>query len=53
MTKAEKSRQLKSDVSPIKHRLMDILAKIEREGLKRDADALGSIIARLEDWQNR
>lgn len=53
MSKAEVSRRCKQDVSPIKHRLMDVLAKIEREGLKRDADALGSIIARLEDWQNR
>ena len=54
MTRAEKSRQIKrGDVNSIKHRLMDVLAKIERDGLKRDADQLGNIIARLEDWQHR
>ena len=54
MTRTEKSREIKrSDISPIKSRLLDVLRKIERDGLKRDADQLSNIIARLEDWQNR
>jgi DNA polymerase I-like protein with 3'-5' exonuclease and polymerase domains len=53
MTKTEVTRFLKRDISPIKSQLLSILSKMERDGLKRDADQLGSIIARLEDFQNR
>lgn len=53
MTKAEASNRIKADVSYIKSNLLDVLRKIERDGLKRDADQLANIIARLEDWQNR
>lgn len=53
MTKFEETQRLKREVSPIKSRLIDILNKIERNGLKRDADQLSNIISRLEDWQNR
>lgn len=52
MTKTEASRNLKRQLSPIKSNLLGLLRQIERDGLKRDADQLGNIIARLEDWQN-
>jgi len=53
MTKTETTRRLKSEVSQHKSRLLVILNQMHRDGLKRDADQLGNIIARLEDWQNR
>ena len=53
MTKTETTRRLKSEVSQHKSRLLDILRRMERDGLRRDADQLSSIIGRLEDWQNR
>lgn len=54
MTRAEKTREIKRNyINSTKTRLLDALRKIERDGLKRDADQLGNIIARLEDWQRR
>jgi hypothetical protein len=53
MTKTETTRRLKSGVSQPKSALLRILRTIERDGLRKDADQLSNIIARLEDWQNR
>jgi DNA polymerase I-like protein with 3'-5' exonuclease and polymerase domains len=53
MTKTEATRRLKSEVSQYKSRLLDVLRRMERDGLKRDADQLSNIIGRLEDWQQR
>jgi hypothetical protein len=53
MTKTETTRRLKSEVSQPKSALLRILRTIERDGLRKDADQLSNIIARLEDWQNR
>lgn len=50
--KRAKLRYLKESVSPIKSRLMDVLRQVE-ELDKREADSLGRIIGRLEDWQHR
>jgi hypothetical protein len=52
MNKTETSRRVKSEVSPIKSRLLDLLRKLESGGLAKDARRLGNIIANLEDWQN-
>ena len=53
MTKTETTRRLKSEASQPKSALLRILRMIERNGLRKDADQLSNIIARLEDWQNR
>jgi hypothetical protein len=54
MTRAEHTRRIKrEEINPAKSRLLDALRKLERDGLKRDAEQLSNIIARLEDWQNR
>ena len=53
MTKTEATRRLKSEVSQPKSALLRILRTMERDGLRKDADQLSNIIARLEDWQNR
>jgi hypothetical protein len=45
-------RRLKQSRQP-KSALLRILRTIERDGLRKDADQLSNIIARLEDWQNR
>jgi DNA polymerase I-like protein with 3'-5' exonuclease and polymerase domains len=53
MGKRERTTELKKQVNPIKSELLRILGAMEREGLARDANILGNIIARLEDWQHR
>ena len=53
MGKRERTAELKKQISPIKSELLRILGAMEREGLARDANILGNIIARLEDWQHR
>lgn len=53
MTKRERTAELKKRVNASKSELLNIQRAIEREGLARDANILGSIIGRLEDWQHR
>lgn len=55
MTRLERTREIKRDgrVNRCKSELLGVLRDLEASGLKRDADALGSLIGRLEDWQNR
>lgn len=43
----------KAEASAAKSRLMDLLRDLEAVGATRDANALGSIIGRLEAWQVR
>lgn len=53
MTKRERTAELKRQINPSKSDLLRILRVMEREGLARDANILGNIIARLEDFQHR
>jgi hypothetical protein len=53
MTKTARTAELKKQINPIKSELLRILGAMEREGLARDANILGNIIARFEDWQHR
>ena len=53
MTKTKRTAELKRQIDPIKSDLLRVLGAMNREGLARDAETLGNIIARLEDWQNR
>jgi hypothetical protein len=54
MTRTENSRRIKREIiSSPKSALISVLRRLESDGLKRDANALGNIIARLEDFQNR
>jgi hypothetical protein len=53
MTKRERTAELKKQVNSSKSELLNIQRAIEREGLARDANILGNIIGRLEDWQHR
>ena len=41
------------DVGVAKSRLIDIMSWLECEGFERDAKSLGTIIGRLEEWQNK
>lgn len=50
--KREQLRPILSDVNQEKSRLIDIMKKIEGIDRKR-AEQLGSIIGRLEQWQNK
>lgn len=50
--KADKIQFLKRECSQQKSRLMDIERKLRELDLK-EADKLGRIIGRLEDWQNK
>ena len=52
MTKTEASQRIKRELTPIKTRLIELLNKIERDGLAKDSKRLSNIIANLEDWQN-
>ena len=52
MGKREETLHLKREANSPKSRLLEIMNRMERDGLKREANRLGSIIARLEDWQN-
>lgn len=53
MTKRERTAELKRQINSSKSDLLRILRVMEREGLARDANILGNIIARLEDFQHR
>ena len=44
--------RLKSEINQPKHRLIDILSRIE-EISPRQAEMLGKIIGRLEDFQHK
>jgi len=52
MTKTEKTRSLKSEISSPKSALLSILRKMESDGLSREAERLSNIIGRLEYFQN-
>ncbi len=46
------TEQLKHDANHPKSDLIRIARKMEAEGLKKEADRLGSVIGYLEHWQN-
>ena len=46
-------RQKNYDAGVAKSRLIDIMAWLESEGFERDAKSLGTIIGKLEEWQNK
>ena len=55
MTTAEKQSkiaQIKSEVNSPKHRLIDIVRKLE-EISPREAGKLNTLIGKLEDWQRQ
>lgn len=46
-------RQIKISANTAKERLMDIVNRLEEAGAAREAKSLGTIIGKLEAWQNK
>ena len=42
-----------NEANTAKERLMDIMSRLEEEGLVRRAKELGTIIGKLEGWQHK
>lgn len=45
--------RLKDSATTAKNRLMDIMNDLYHAGAIREAGSLGTIIGKLEDWQNK
>lgn len=48
----EELERLQESANPAKERLMDIMDDLYEKGFIRKAQALGTIIEKLEIWQN-
>ena len=44
--------EVQDDANTPKHRLIELQDELEEAGLSRKAKALGTLIAKLEAWQN-
>lgn len=53
MTKQEAIEQATYEANKAKEKLMHIMDELEDIGAMRKAKSLGTIIEKLEDWQNK
>lgn len=53
MTKQETIRKAHSEAESAKSRLISIMYELEEVGAIRQAKSLGTIIEKLETWQNK
>ena len=53
ITKVEEIRRANDDANSAKERLMEIEARLWEAGAVRKAKSLGTIIAKLEEWQHK
>ena len=53
MRKAEEISRIKDDANNAKHRLIELEMELYELGAIREANTLGTIIAKLEIWQNK
>jgi hypothetical protein len=51
MKKNNEIREIKNQINPLKHKLITIIGELEGIGAVREANSLGTIIGKLEDWQ--
>ena len=51
--KKERIERIKNEVNTPKDKLIAFMWELEEIGAKRDAQTLGTIIGKLEAWQNK
>ena len=50
---AEEIRRLKMMANEAKQRLIEIRSRLQDAGADRDANSLGTLIGKIEEWQHK